>query len=305
MSSRSSTRAATGARRRRGPVGVTAALALLGAALAVAASDPVAFQKVGAMSGVSIQSFDSATVVDVGPILRAMPDRGIEGSNTTVYDVLPLRKRHRTLDEGWGNCSSLVFGMAAELDAEGKEYRIIHLMPLEHFLDGTGHTLLRAKFAMPEGPRLGLVDVAAAAIPRSAGRPLEPEDLGRGQIPGFRLDPVRPESEDWTPFYAEDFQTDLMLGRITSADLARYFRFLEAVYVDAGLPPRVEKVLYDGLALVLGVYPTIYADRLAEARERHRLRFAMHETSLWTLRIAPFLLVASAGLWLYDQRRPA
>jgi hypothetical protein len=31
----------------------------------------------------------------------------------------------------------------------------------------------------------------------------------------------------------------------------------------------------------------------------------MHKTSLWTLRLAPFLLVASAGLWLYDRRRPA
>jgi hypothetical protein len=280
-------------------------LGFLGAALAVAASDPVAFQKVGALSGAAIPPFDSATVVDVAPTLRAMPDRGSEGSSTIVYDVLPLRKRQRTLGEGWGNCSSLVFGMAAELDAEGKEYRIVHLMPLEHFLDGTGHTLLRARFALPEGPRLGLVDVAAAAIPRSAGRPLEPEDLGRGEIPGFRLDPVRPESEDWTPFYAEDFQSDLVLGWITSADLARYFRFLETVYVDAGLPPRVEKIVYDGLALVLGFYPTIHADRLAEARQRHRLRFAMHETSLWTLRIAPFLLVASAGLWLYDRRRSA
>jgi hypothetical protein len=30
----------------------------------------------------------------------------------------------------------------------------------------------------------------------------------------------------------------------------------------------------------------------------------VHEISLWTLRLAPFLLVASVGLWLYDRRRP-
>jgi len=278
------------------------ALGLAAAALAVAAADPVAFQKVGALSAEPLEPFASSTVADVVPLLRAMPDRGVEGSLTIVYDVLPARKRERTLVEGWGNCSSLVFGLASELDARGDEYRIIHLMPLDYFLDGMGHTLLQARLALPEGPQPGLVDVIAAAIPRSAGRPLDPADLGRGGIPELELAALRPESEDWRPFYEAGFQRDLILGHITSADVGRYFRFLETVYLDFGLPPRVEKVVYDGLALVLGFYPTIHADDLDEARRRHPLRFGLHRASLWTLRLAPFLLAVSLASWFLGTR---
>jgi len=291
------------ASRQWGRAGSLLALVLVAAALAVAAADPVAFQKVGALSAEPLEPFESTSVVDVAPFLRAMPDRGAEGSLTTVYDVLPAQKRERTLVEGWGNCSSLVFGLASALDAQGAEFRIIHLMPLDSFLEGRGHTLLQARLALPEGPQPGLVDVIANAIPRSAGRPLAPADLGSGGIPQLELAALRPESEDWRPFYGAEFQRNLILGHITSADVARYFRFLEAVYLDVGLPPRVEKVVYDGLALVLGFYPPIHAERLAEARRRHPLRFTAHEASLWTLRLAPLLLAASAGLWLYARRR--
>jgi len=291
--------------RRAGRAGLWLSGALLAAALAVAASDPLGFQKVGALSAVPLGRFDPATVVDVAPLLRAMPDRGIAGSLTTIYDVLPARKRQRTLVEGWGNCSNLVFGLAIELDAEGVDYEIVHMMPPDHFLDGQGHTVLRAKVALPEGPRVSLVGVSSASIRRTAGRPLDIDDLGHGAIPELTADSFRPEIEDWDRFYSPEFQSDLILGRMSSADLRRYFRFIEAVYVDLGLPPYVEKIAYDGLALVLGYYPTIHAERLAEARRRNPLRFAVQEGSLWTLRLAPLALVASVAAALYGSRRGA
>ncbi len=87
-------------------------------------------------------------------------------------------------------------------------------------------------------------------------------------------------------------------------EIARYFRFLETIYVPLG-SERLEKHFYDGLALMLGFYPSIYVpdfERLVEGRE---VEWLSYRSALWVLRSAMLglpLLTLAALLGLRGRR---
>src|SRR5262245_18811888 len=126
-------------------------LLTVGYGMIVTVLEPVAFQKVVALTDDPLPPFDPARAVDVAPLVRAIPDRGPQGSNDTVYEVLPRHRYERSVVEGLGNCSNLVKGLAWYLLQQGDSFEVVHLMPAESFLQGDGHTLLRGKFVLPEG----------------------------------------------------------------------------------------------------------------------------------------------------------
>jgi hypothetical protein len=276
------------------------ALSLLALALALAAAarSPVTFQKVTALTDAPLPPLEPRTAIDIAAIVRAIPDRGVEGSADTVYEVLPERRYRRSVVEGLGNCSNLVKGLTWALIRDGYAFEVIHFMPIESFLVGDGHTLLRAKLVLPEGgEQIGLADVAAAALPRSGTRLIDLADLS-GDLPDFHLDPLRPESEDWSRFYGREYHDDVAIGRISADATARWYRFLEAIYLDVGLPERADKILYVGIGVALGIYPPIHVQSVEPLRSRHPTEFAVMTAALWTFRVAPLLLLGCAISWL-------
>ena len=278
---------------------VLAALVLLvGVALCVATVDSVGLQKVAALTDAPLGAFAPTTEADVAKLVRSIPDRGEAGASVTVYDVLPERKHERTVVEGFGNCSNLVFGMAYALRERGVDYEIVHFMPRETFLDGDGHTVIRTRLPLGADAAVGLVDVIGRALPMSGEEPLDVAGLGHGEIARLAFRAIGHHDPHWERFYAADFQRDVLVGRIDAQSVDRYFRFLEASYVDVGLPRELEKVIWDGAAVVLGFYPEVHVASVAEARHGHLLRFCALEASLWVLRLAPAaaLLVLAAGL---------
>jgi hypothetical protein len=275
-------------------------LLALALALASAARDPIAFQKVTTLTAAPAPAFEPRAAIDIATRIRAIPDRGREGSADWAYEVDPERLHQRSVVEGLGNCSNLVKGLGWALLRDGYDFEIVHVMPVASFLDGDGHTLLRAKLALPEGERVALADVAAAAIPRSGDRALDVADL-RGDLPDFRLDPIRPESEDWTRFWTPGFRRDIAVGRISAADTRSWYRFVGAIYRDLGLPDRLEKMLYEGIGAVLGVQPRIHVDELETLRSPHAARFAVTTAALWAFRVAPLALLLCAVAWLAER----
>jgi hypothetical protein len=279
-----------------------AATAVLVTSLGLAARSQIAFKTITALTDEPLPAFAAGDAVDIASIVRAIPDRGVEGTNDTVYAAHPAMRYQRSVVEGFGNCSNLVKGLSWGLLRDGHEFEIVFMLPIDRFLNGQGHTVLRANLALPEGPRVGLADVAAAAIPRVGARPLDIGDFA-GAIPAVYLDPLRPESEDWTGFYTPEFLGDAVIGRTSSAETARWFRLLDATYIDLGLSDKLEKILYSGIGSVLGVQPPIHVDDLAVLRSRHPYQFAEMEAALWGMRVAPLVLLGCGLSWLVNGPR--
>lgn len=282
-------------------IGAGSVLAIL-VALGIASVNPFAFQKVASVTDDPLPTFAPPHAVRIGPIIRGIPDRGPEGTADVVYVVRPAERYQRSIVEGLGNCSNMVKALAWSLLRNGYEVEIVHLLPIGGFLEGEGHTMLRAKLALPEGDRIGVVDVSAAGIPRARGRALDADEFVSETSP-VTLDPLRPESEDWSRFYTPAFRSTSVVGRISGADSDRWFHFLEMAHLDIGLPEKIDKILYVGVGVVIGVYPLIHVADLGVLREREPGTFLAMRAALWALRIAPFALLGCALWWLVDRVR--
>ena len=288
-------------KRMTGIVAGVAALVLL-ASLGIAAHSQIAFKTVTALTDEPLPAFDPHDHIDITGILRAIPDRGPEGTADMVYAAHPAARYQRSVVEGYGNCSNLVKGLSWGLLRDGHDFEVVYVFPLGTFLQGRGHTILRANLELPEGPRVGLVDVAAAAIPRQAGRALDVRDF-EGAVPAVHLDPLRPESEDWSFFYTPEFLGDSVIGRTSSVETARWYRVLDALYVDVGLPEKLDKIIYLGIGALLGEIAPIHVDDLSVLRSRHPYQFAVMKSALWGMRIAPLVLLGCGLAWLVDRLR--
>ena len=96
-----------------------------------------------------------------------------------------------------------------------------------------------------------------------------------------------------------------VIGYIPGEDVSRYFRFLETAYVSLG-SGRLEKYVFDGLALLLGYYPEIGVLEYERLTEGRGLQIAWHRSSAWVLRSAfavlPLLLVVELAARLRRAR---
>jgi hypothetical protein len=282
-------------------VAAIAGLVLL-ASLGIAARSQVSFKTIAALTDEPLPAFEPKDQVDITRIVSAIPDRGPEGTADMVYAAHPAQRYQRSVVEGYGNCSNLVKGLTWKLLRDGHDFEVVYILPLETFLMGRGHTILRANLALPEGPQVGLVDVAAAAIPREAGRALDVRDF-EDAVPAVYLDPLRPESEDWTFFYSPEFLGDSVIGRTNRADTARWFRLLDAIYLDFGLPEKLDKIIYVGVGVLLGELPRIHVTNLEVLQSRHPFQFAVMNAARWGMRLAPLVLLGCAVFWLVERSR--
>lgn len=266
-------------------------------ALGTALFRPVAFQKSNTILATSeLPALVSAEPFDVVPVLAAVPY-----TTDAVWTVLPEAKYRETIEEGRGNCSQKTFGLAWRLDRDGQGFQIVHLLPLDSFLVGGGHSLLRTRVAWEDGAAVGLVDLLRGALPLTAERLVDVSDLASGPVEDFRFEQINPAGHDSSGYFGA-FLDGAVVGVISGEEVGRYFRFVESVYVPLG-HARLEKIVYDGLALAFGAYPTIRVPEAERLFAGHRLERGWYRGALWMLRLAPFVLAIGAIDLLRRHRR--
>jgi hypothetical protein len=276
---------------------------MITAALLAAAWRPFAFQKTSALSPAT--SFETlaqtprTAALDVAALIGAIPYQ----PDTSVNTVLPKEKYRRTIVEGKGSCSQQSFGLAYELDRRGVDFQIIPILRVGDFLSGGGHMVLRTRYRYGDHEHVGVVDLIEGGLPRSAERFLDVADLREGAIPAFSLLSLSAQKDAESSIYG-GFLDDTVVTYIPSNEAAEYFRFLEAVYVPLG-NERLEKFFYDGLAVVLGFYPTIRAPQYDRLFRDHAAERAVYIAVLWIFRSAIVIvpLIVLFELFRWRQRR--
>ena len=222
--------------------------------LTAAAVSPVAFQKVNAIrvraNGEACSAPDLAEYLDVDRVIGAIPYLESPGD---VFSVSPEEKHRRTILEGDGNCSNLVFGLSYDLIQKGIDFEVVHLLP-SGFLAGEGHTVLRVPMVLNGERFLGILDVLNAGVPVAASGPI---DLGELRITDdISVLPLNPRRPPQNVYYGAEFLRGTVDGCISSSEIEAYFSFLDRFYVPLG-SRIIEKYAFDGLALAVGAYPTI------------------------------------------------
>lgn len=171
-----------------------------------------------------------------------------------VYAVLPKSRYQKTVIEGDGNCSNLVFGVAYYLLKKQHDFQVVHFIPVDFFMNGDGHTVLNTYYSLDGvGVIFGVVDVFEGGIPSYSGQPVTLNQLLEYDD-DITIMPLTSLKDNVSLYYTREFLQSAVIGVVSSEDISDYFHFIEKIYVPI-LSQKAEKYVYDSISLLFGRFP--------------------------------------------------
>lgn len=221
---------------------------------------PISLQKALTIKSTNIQGFEVQNDIDnynqyefdVEYFISSIPYNSTE----TIFSVLPKDRFNKSIVNGNGNCSNLVFGAAYYLLKNQLEFQVLHFLPVDNFIDGYGHTVLYMKFKFQNlDPNYGIIDIKEAGIPTFNGVPIDIDELldPRYDIDLYELNFMNRERIN---YYEQELLNNNIIAVIESKSIRKYFKFLDKIYVSLG-NEKFEKLVYDSIAIIFGYFPFV------------------------------------------------
>ena len=256
---------------------------------------PIAFQRASAIVIAPVPTVDwesESPALNVKRVIGAIPYRSTE----TIYEVLPQRLYERAILGGRGNCANKVRGLTVYLNRAGIPFQRIDLAPVDGFLFGKGHVLLRTKYELDGKVRVGIIDVLEGSLLTLDGKPIDLPEFRKAQPFSIAMMPLNIRADGNSDYYGT-FLQESVITTTPPSDTRRYFHFIESVYMPLG-DPRFERIFYNGLAVLAGVFPRLCVT--AEDYERlfgGRMYIVYGAAVLrWSLRAIVVLSVSTVAL---------
>ncbi len=199
---------------------------------------------------------DDKDVLNLPDFIEAIPYRS---QPHYVYAVHPENRFNTTIAGGNGDCSNFSFAGAYHFIREGIDFELIHFLPPNSLFSGGGHVAVRVPYQLNNDTVVGILDIAGGGVPLLDGIGA---DYGDAQKTEPNLEFIRVSDKApiyFKNYYTNEFLNSVYLGFTPASGVKRYFRFIENFYVPLG-NDKLEKMVYDGLALFSGQYYDIYTD---------------------------------------------
>jgi len=245
--------------KRRSKYYIGMSLFFLGCCLLIA-FQPNKFQKWN-----SIKYFDSyehfyttenKNVLPVEVFVKSIPYKNMP---EYVYMVNPPKKYERTIQNGYGDCSTMAYGAAYYFLKNNIPFELIHFLPKDTFLSGGGHVALRVLYNYKSETKIGILDLIGGGLPSTDGNFIDIDTLAAKNscVNLHRINEVAPAS--YEEYYKHDYLKTVYFGFTPSNEVEKYFNFIETFYVPIG-NEILEKYLYDGMAILFNQYYSIYVN---------------------------------------------
>lgn len=263
-------------------IGIAAALVGSVGVVYFLSTSPIAFQKSMSLSDAPIIDPDwtTAHAIDARKVIGSIPYHGSEA----LSDVLPRKLYERTILEGYGNCANKTRGLSYFLLEEGIPFERVDLIPADGFMQGRGHTLVRTKYVLDGVTRVGMIDILEGGVPALDRVPIDLPQL-RESIPyTLKLLPLNVLVDDHSDYYGSFLET-ANIGVVDHREIARYFRFVETIYVSLN-DARLERFICNASAVVLGIFPQLHVSPTEFARLKAQSpgTFALAHALTWSAR---------------------
>ena len=208
----------------------------------------------------SKRTIDRAGIKDLVGGIPYQPYRPVEPVLDTVWHVKPRERYVQSIEKGYGHCSNLSFGAFYKL-APTYKVNIVHFNHPKEIFTGRSHTMLQAKVSGTAGEKVLLVDLLYAGVWSDGdGEAITAEEFVEdNRAVRFESHNVR-KSDKWHIGFAYDSSKRLsgsVVGQVPQSEINKYFDFMDAVYVPFG-NHRVEKIVYDFVAVLFNKYPNTY-----------------------------------------------
>jgi hypothetical protein len=221
-------------------------------------TEPVAYQKVMSLRAGQVSEPDwsaQPAPFDADRVIGSIPYRG----SSMLALVLPAELYAATILEGLGNCANKVRGLSYYLEQRDLQFQRIDLLPVDGYLRGSGHVLIRTRYLHNGEDRVGLIDVLDGGLPSRSGVPLDTAELRESPPFTVSITPLNVRCDRQSDYYGT-FLDSVVFATADGEEIQRFFRWLESVYVSFG-DPRLERVLYNAAAIVLMQFPTSYVSQ--------------------------------------------
>ena len=263
-------------------------------------TQPVAFQKVMALATTPARESDweSGPALDLKGFIGSIPFRGSERVNL----VRPSQLYQVCIREGQGNCANKSRGLSWFLTNEGMPFQRLDLLPIDGFLEGKGHTLVRTRYSIDGQVRVGVIDLLEGGVPTLRYQPIDLRDLQSAAPYSLGLLTFSPRVDDRSDYYGS-FLENLAIGVVEGPQVSRYLQFLERWHVDFGRPS-YERIAYAAFAIVIGIFPETHVttDQYEAMRASAPWTFRTAHTLTWCARalivLLPFAFALHAVRWV-------
>lgn len=264
-------------------------------------TSPIAFQRASAIivDEEPVIDWDAPSpALDALRVIGSIPYSSVE----TIYEVLPSQIYELTMLRGLGNCANKTRGMTFFLDRAGIPFQRIDFFPVDGFMYGKGHTIIRTKYEYGGDVRVGVIDVLEGSLLTLDGQPIDLPEL-RVAKP-FTMDflPLSRRCDGQSDYYGS-FLEKSVIAVTDPHDTKRYLDFIESVYFPIG-SPRASRIIFNGLAVFAGVFPRqrvsqadyerLFADNMAVVHAATTLRWSVRASAI----LVPLSLVLHGiGRW--------
>jgi len=213
-----------------------------------------------------------------------------QSSDSSPWNIDLDDRVRLVFEHGHGDCSYKSRALARVLQLKQVPFRVIWIMDRFAISSGQGHTVVECPIEIPGFRGFAIIDMLEGGVPCSGNRPIRLDDLLRHEpIDGFRINSLNSRVDDSSVHYGDSLKNSVV-GVSTSSDYATYFGFLDHFHVNLG-HPKLEKLVYNLGASILGVFPSVYVTR--EEIQRYGggflLEIAIAKILIWAARLLALL----------------
>jgi len=217
-------------------------------------------------------------------------------------DVLPSRRYEKSIENGRGDCSNLAYGAAYLFIRENIDFSILHLLRVPGFPSGEGHVSLEVALQLDGEPKSAILDLLEGGVLQNDDGYISSADLIEDTPQGIIIRPFHPKKDRRSAYYTYKNLARTVLGFTPKKEVARYFKFVDALYINLG-HRSLERYLFDSTALLLGIFPNIYvnAEDLTRIDEFYSVDRILSIFLLWAVRIGVGVLSIFLALRIYKR----
>jgi len=215
----------------------------------------------------------------------------------TVY-THNREKRIKLFQEGYGNCSNQAIAMGTILSDYNKRFQIVHLMPVDQFLEGGGHTVLQTTY----NDTLMIFDLLGRSILRKENHLINYKDLDslakKSSTLPITFDIINPNRAKVESYYNPDSINNIVIGMVPDEEYKKFYSYTKYLYTPEN-DSRLSQVFFYSTAILFNKLPHIYIQKYDLEKLNQNKKYKLDRFLSFTLVINTWGIFSMITLLLF------
>jgi len=262
-------------------------------------SRPYSFYKVIAIR--SVKDFNGLIKTDTinsdlvtTNIISQLPEK-----RGTVYSH-NKEKRKQLFLEGFGNCSNQAVAMGTILSEQNKRFQVVHLMPVNEFLNGGGHTVLQTTFR----DTLMIFDLLGRSILKKENHLINYKDLdslaNRSSNQEIKFQILNTNRAKVESYYNPDSNNNFIIAIVPDEEYKKFYSFTNYLYTPEK-ETRITQAFFYSLTSLFDKLPHIYVQEKDVERLNKNKNFKVDRFLSFALVINTWIIFSVVTLSLINK----